>query len=127
MFIALIASSVRVAQNILKFSYLNIASADRDTFTFANGIRVVFQNDGNFVAYRDDYAVAATASNSPGNKLVLIFQEDGNLVVYNQGKLEWASGTGGTAAGADLVIQQVSPYIRIIGSNGYVYYTAREG
>ena len=127
MFIALIASSVRVAQNVLKFSYLNIASADRETFTFANGIRVVFQGDGNFVAYRDSYAVAATASNSPGHKLVLIFQEDGNLVVYNEGELKWASGTGGTAAGADLVIQQVSPYFRIVGSNGYVYYTANEG
>lgn len=94
---------------------------------FNNGISVVFQADGNFVAYNaDGVAVAATASNSVGNSLQLVFQGDGNLVVYEGSAPLWASGTAPQAKGGNLVIQDVSPYIQIIGANGTVYYTANE-
>lgn len=117
-----------VAQNILKLYYLNIAAADSNIFTFTNGIRFIFQGDGNFVAYNGSNPVAATASNSPGDQLVLIYQEDGNLVVYSRGKLMWSSHTGGHAARTNkLVIQEKSPYLQIVGQDGKPIYTAKEG
>ncbi|KLO09034.1 hypothetical protein SCHPADRAFT_893391 [Schizopora paradoxa] len=110
-----------------KFSYFSIPAGDETAFGFPNGVKVYFQKDGNFVAYKPGgVAVAATASNSEGADLTLIFQEDGNLVVYSHGKALWASDTGGVAKGADLVIKDSSPYMQIVGKDGKVFYTANE-
>ena len=115
-----------IAQNIVKFSYLNIGAMPNNFLGFTNGAGLVFQKDGNFVMYKDGVAVAATASNSRGNNLALVFQADGNLVVYNGSTPLWATDTGGIAQGAELVIQDRSPYIQIVGKNGNVFYTANE-
>ena len=103
-----------------------MAASPTSFIVLPNGVQYVFQEDGNFVAYRDGKPVAATASNSRGDNLFLVFQEDGNLVVYNNGRALWASQTGGIARGADLVLRESSPFIQIIGKDGFVYYTGNE-
>ena len=115
----------RSSVNEIKVSELSVTAHAGGVFGFANGISVVFQKDGNFVAYKPGgAAVAATASNSSGDELLLRFQTDGNLVVYNKGTALWASQTGGVAKGAELVIRDETPYIRIVGKDGKVFYTA---
>ena len=96
-------------------------------FGFSNGVKIYFQKDGNFVAYKGSDAVAAAASNSTGDNLVLIFQDDGNMCVYQDGKALWHSNTAPAARGGHLVLQPQSPYMQIIGTNGQVHWKANEG
>lgn len=117
-----------LADEIINISNMTIYAHDGPAFGFANGIKVVFQKDGNFVAYNSSgTAVAATASNSRGDPLALVFQDDGNLVVYTNGNPLWASDTAPKARGGRLVLQNKSPYIRILDASGNVVYTANEG
>ena len=96
----------------VKFSTFFIRASSNTFLGFDNGIFVVFQGDGNFVAYNPGgVAVAATESNSVGSNLELGFQPDGNLVVYSNGIALWASNTAPQAKGGNFVIQDKSPYM----------------
>ena len=66
--------------------------------------RLIFQDDGNLVVYRDGKATWASDTNGkPAARCVL--QGDGNLVIYSSaGKALWASGTDGKGS-SRLVVQ----------------------
>ena len=112
---------------VFKLSYLAVVACDETLFGFANGIKVVFQEDGNFVAYKPGrVAVAATASNYDGPNLTLVFNEWSDLVVSSGGIAVWTTKTDGTLGHAELVIRDVTPYIQIVGKDGKILYTANE-
>ncbi len=72
----------------------------------AAACRLVFQTDGNLVAYKEGVAYwhAGTAGAATGWSAVM--QSDGNFVVYDAGGVaRWSTGTGGNP-GAFLVIER---------------------
>lgn len=108
------------------FSALNAFPAATNLITFSNGVVVRFQTDGNFVAYYNGTAVAATGSVCTGNNLTLAYSVTGNFVVMDDNVVKWSSGTANGASGASLVIQDHSPYMQIVDKSGFVYWTASE-
>lgn len=77
------------------------------TLTPHNGkVRLVLQDDGNLVLYRNDTGAALWSSHTHGKPVDhAIMQADGNFVCYDgSGKAYWASGTHGHP-GAYVILQ----------------------
>lgn len=78
----------------------NIAFDDRvygrgKEWRAGNGVRLVFQQDGNLVAYQHNKPLWATGTDNTGaNRLKA--QRDGNFVLYDDNRPLWASNTFGS-------------------------------
>jgi hypothetical protein len=84
-----------------------------DTITSNNGaFRVVMQNDGNLVLYRNRDGVPLWASGTHGQAIdFCIMQSDGNLVLYGFSRnAVWASGTHGRP-GSIAVLQDDANFV----------------
>lgn len=89
---------------------------------FINSLRLVFQSDGNFVAYLSNNSghesVVWASSTDPycrGKACEIVFQTDGNLVIYNQGVPVWDTQTA--RIGKSFVLSNSPPYLSILDSN----------
>lgn len=82
-----------------------------DRYSFDGRFRLVMQNDGNFVLYKNGGATWATSfysGFSPVSGSRAVMQGDGNFVVYSpSNSIRWAASWYGlvTVSGSDLVVQ----------------------
>jgi hypothetical protein len=82
------------------------ALAKEDFLLSANKrFKLILQDDGNLVLYRNDNGQPLWSTNTPGKPVSkAIMQADGNFVLYNSHEPLWASNTVGKK-NASLIVQ----------------------
>lgn len=109
-FSLMFTADARASQQIFSAGQLNLVP---NTPVVISGLTLVFQTDGNFVAYSGSRAVWASNSfSSCASACVAAFQSDGNMVLYHSGNAYWSTRTYGHP-NAQLVVSTQSPYLQI--------------
>ena len=86
-----------------------------------SSLTLVYQTDGNFVAYTGGKAVWASGSfASCSSGCVAAFQGDGNLVLYHTGSAYWSTRTYNNP-GASLIVSTVAPYLQIVANGATLW------
>ena len=92
-----------------------------------NGMTLVFQPDGNLVAYdAGNQAVWSSGSSSAcaSSACTANFQNDGNIVLYNSASgAFWSSGSG-TSGPVSLTVSSSRPYLTVRNGGGVVVWTS---
>ncbi len=111
LFLALLSCMSALAeQQVFTAGQMNIAP---NVPVALASLTLVFQTDGNFVAYSAGRAVWASNSfASCSSGCVAAFQTDGNLVLYHAGSAFWSSHTYGHP-NSQLVVSTTAPYLQI--------------
>jgi len=101
--------------------YLVPGNSTASKLTSPNGSRfLVYQGDGNFVAYRVGVGPYWATGTNPSNPYRVVMQGDCNLVVYASGSNPlWSTGTGGSGSGCYTKIYNDGS-IKLHRSNGTV-------
>ncbi len=96
-----------------------------DSVVQVNGLTLVFQPDGNLVAYDANQAVAwssGSASSCAHAACTANFQPDGNLVLYNSATGPFWSSNSGVAGRSTLTVSGTAPYLTVKNAqNGVVW------
>ncbi|WP_162907046.1 LamG-like jellyroll fold domain-containing protein [Allorhizocola rhizosphaerae] len=112
-----VADPLAPATAIGGFDSTSYNASQSKTWT-ANGMRLIFQGDGNLVLYRQDTGAPTWDTGTFGKpNAVLVFQADGNMVIYQDSTRSvalWSSGTSGQSGN----VASLQPYGVVTINNG---------